>query len=99
MYNYVESERNICVIILLPRPRSSFMIKLRRLKITIIIITIVIIITVIIGIYTTMGLGETAGLSKEACLYTGADWLSSSVRQRVAKGQFAMCQVRINKSC
>ena len=30
-------------------------------------------------------------LSKEACLYTGADWLSSSVSQRVARGQLSLC--------
>ena len=31
--------------------------------------------------------GQPAGLSKEACLYAGADWLSSSVSQRVARSQ------------
>ena len=30
-----------------------------------------------------MVLGQSAGLSKEACLYAGADWLSSSVSQKV----------------
>ena len=31
--------------------------------------------------------GQPAGLSKEACLYTAADWLNSSVSRSVARGQ------------
>ena len=38
-------------------------------------------------VYTTMVLGQSAGLSKEACSFASADWLSSSVSQRVARGQ------------
>ena len=33
-------------------------------------------------------LEQPAGLSKEACLYAGADWLSFSVIQKVARGQY-----------
>ena len=32
-------------------------------------------------VYTTEVVGQLSGLSKEACLYAGADWLSSSVGQ------------------
>ena len=35
-----------------------------------------------------MVLGKPAGLFKEAFLYAGTDWSSSSVSQRVAKGHF-----------
>ena len=38
-------------------------------------------------VYTAMVLGQPNGLSKEARLYAGADWLSSPVSQRVARGQ------------
>ena len=34
-------------------------------------------------------LGQPASLSKGACLYMVADWLSSSVSQRVARGQMS----------
>ena len=32
-------------------------------------------------------------LSEKACLHAGADWLSSSVRRRVARGQFTVVTV------
>ena len=34
-----------------------------------------------------MVLGHVAGLSEKACLYAGADWLSSLVNQRLVSGQ------------
>ena len=38
---------------------------------------------------TTVELEQPAVLSNEVCcLYAGADWLSSSVRQRVARDQY-----------
>ena len=37
-------------------------------------------------VYTAVVLGQPTGLSKQACLCAGADWLGSSVSQRVAKG-------------
>ena len=33
--------------------------------------------------------GQPADLSKEACLRKGVDWSSSSVSERVAKGQLS----------
>ena len=33
---------------------------------------------------------QPAGVIKEACLYAGADWLSSSVSQRVARGHITI---------
>ena len=45
--------------------------------------------TVTCFIYSTaLVLGQLAVLCKEACLYTGANWLSSSVIQSVARGLF-----------
>ena len=37
--------------------------------------------------YTTFVRGQPTGLSKEACLHAGADWLSSTVSQRVVRDQ------------
>lgn len=37
--------------------------------------------------YSTTVYGQFAGLIKEACLYADADWVSSSVSVRVARGQ------------
>ena len=41
--------------------------------------------------YTTMALGQPTGLSKELCLYVVADWLRSSVCQKVASSQLLVC--------
>ena len=38
-------------------------------------------------VYATVVLGHVAGLSEKACLYAGADWLSSLVNQRLVSGQ------------
>ena len=38
-------------------------------------------------VYITMVLGQPAGLPEEAYLYASADWLSSSVSQRIVSGQ------------
>ena len=40
-------------------------------------------------VYTTIVLGQPGGLSKEVFLYAGADWLSSSVCHRVARGRYS----------
>ena len=45
---------------------------------------------------TAMVLGQPAGFSKEACLYMGADWLSSSVCHRVVRGQLPPLLISLN---
>ena len=44
-----------------------------------------------------MALAQPASLYEEACSYIGTDWLSSSVSQRVVRGQFlhAFCGVLV----
>ena len=37
-------------------------------------------------VYTTVVLRLPRGLSMEVCVYAGADWFSSAVNQRVARG-------------
>ena len=44
-----------------------------------------------------MALGQPADMSKEACFYADADWLSSSITQKLAKGQSAQYSDTANR--